>query len=57
MLPPERSVLHGRTHDKHYNPSSYGPITGPYRSPRHSTDWILVAILVVTLVILYFGDK
>lgn len=56
-LPPERKVLHGRTFDKHYEPTEFGPVQGPYRSPRHSTDWILVGILLVTLTVLFFGDK
>jgi hypothetical protein len=56
-LPAERRVLHGRTYDKSYEPSSYGAVQGPYRSPRSSTDWILVAILAITLIVLYFGDK
>jgi hypothetical protein len=56
-LPEERKIKNGRTYNAPWDPSSFGPITGPYRSPRHITDWVLVGILIVTLIVLYFGVR
>jgi len=56
MNPPqERQISSGRTFTTPYNRAAFGPIQGPYRSPRHITDWILVGILFVVLAVLYFG--
>lgn len=54
-LPTERRVLNGRTYAEAYNPASFNAAYGPYRSPRHSTDWIIAAALVITILVLTFG--
>ena len=54
-LPPERKVQSGKTYDRIYDRTDYDPVEGPYRSPRHLTDWIILAILIVTIVAISFG--